>query len=337
MMKVTIRSVAQEAGVSTTTVSKVINHTGSISEQTRKKVFAAMKKLNYSPDVAAASLRGKRTKAFGLLVPDISNPFYAEIARSIEDQSHKFGYNVMMCNTDNDAEKEKSYLSLLTSQRIDGLVVASAFRSPDLLEEMLDKGFPMVLMASEIPKLSVNTVTVDDFKGGYLATSHLLSLGHEKIAIIIENVRSNAARLAAFKEAMQEADLPIPECFIVKTEASIQKGYETGKKILSMEERPTAIFACNDLLAAGVLQAAKEVGLNIPQDLSIVGFDNTVLSTTTSPMLTTISQPIKLMGAKAVDLLIEEMKEEKTNKERLLLSPELIIRQSTAKFNTDKK
>jgi DNA-binding LacI/PurR family transcriptional regulator len=329
-MKVTIHSVAEEAGVSTTTVSKVINHTGSISEQTKKKVLAAMKKLNYSPDVAAASLRGKRTKAFGLLVPDISNPFYAEIARSIEDRSHKFGYNVMMCNTDNDAEKEKSYLSLLTSQRIDGLVVASAFRSPDLLEEMLDKGFSMVLIASEIPKLSVNTVTVDDYKGGYLATSHLLSLGHKKIAIIIEKVRSNVARLAAFKEAMLETGLSIPEGYILKTEASIQKGYENGKKILSMKERPTAIFACNDLLAAGVLQAAKEVGLNIPQDLSVVGFDNTVLSTTTSPMLTTISQPIKLMGTKAVDLLIEEMREEKTNKERLLLSPELIIRQSTA-------
>lgn len=179
-MKVTIHSVAREAGVSITTVSKVINQTGSISEQTRKKVLEAMKKLNYSPDVAAASLRGKRTKAFGLLVPDVSNPFYAEVARSIEDRSHDFGYNVMMCNTDNDAEKEKSYLSLLTSQRIDGLVVASAFRNPNLLEEMVDKGFPIVLIASEIPKLSVNTVTVDDYKGGYLATSHLLSLGHKK-------------------------------------------------------------------------------------------------------------------------------------------------------------
>lgn len=336
-MKVTIHSVAQEAGVSTTTVSKVINHTGSISEQTRKKVLEAMKKLNYSPDAAAASLRGKRTKAFGLLVPDISNPFYAEVARSIEDRSHEFGYNIIMCNTDNDAEKEKSYLSLLTSQRIDGLVVASAFRSPALLEEMLDKGFPIVLIASEIPKLSVNTVTVDDYKGGYLAASHLLSRGHNKIAIITENVRSNVARFAAFKEAMQEADLPIPDGFIVKTEASIQKGYESGKEILSMKERPTAIFACNDLLAAGVLQAAKELGLKIPQDLSVVGFDNTVLSTTTSPMLTTISQPVKLMGAKAVDLLIREMGEKKTYKERLLLPPELIIRQSTASFVEEHK
>jgi DNA-binding LacI/PurR family transcriptional regulator len=331
-MKVTIHSVAQEAGVSTATVSKVINNTGSISEQTRKKVFAAMKKLNYSPDAAAASLRGKRTKAFGLLVPDISNPFYAEIARRIEDRSHALGYNVIMCNTDNDAAKEKSYLSLLTSQRIDGLVVASAFRSPDLLEELMEKGFPIVLMASEIPKLAINTVTVDDYKGGYLAASHLLSLGHRKIAIIMESVRSNMVRLAAFKEAMQEAKIPIPDGYIVETEAVIQKGYESAKKLLTLEEKPTAIFACNDILAAGVLQAAKELGVNIPQDLSVVGFDNTVLSTTTSPMLTTVSQPIKEMGTKAVDLLVKEMEGEQTYKERLLLSPELIIRQSTASF-----
>lgn len=330
-MKVNIHSVAREAGVSIATVSKVINHTGSISEQTRKRVLEAMNKLNYHRDVAAASLRSKRTNAIGLLVPDISNPFYADIARSIEDRSCELGFNVMMCNTDNDPEKEKNYLSLLTSQRIDGLVVASAFRSTDLLEEMMDQQrVPIVLIASEIPKLSINTVTVDDYKGGYLAASHLLSLGHKKIAIIAENIRSNKPRLSAFKDAMQEAELPVPDEYIVKTEALIQKGYESAKQLLSLKERPTAIFACNDLLAAGVIQAAKEIDISIPHDLSVVGFDNTVLSTTTSPMLTTVSQPIKEMGAKVVELLMQEMEAARPYKERLLLSPELMIRQSTA-------
>lgn len=329
-MKITIRNVAQEANVSIATVSKVINQTGKISEKTRKKVLVAMEKLNYKPDAAAASLRGKRTKLIGLIVPDISNPFYSEIARSIESRSHEIGLNVMMCNTDNDVKKEMTYLSFLTSQRVDGVVVASAFRSTDLLEEMINKGVPSVLIASEIPRLSINTVTVDDYKGGYLATSYLLSLGHKKIAIISEDIRSNALRLAAYKEALQEAELPTKDEYIIKTEATIQKGYESAKQLLSLKEKPTAIFACNELLAAGVIQAAKEINLNLPEELSIVGFDNTLLSTITSPTLTTISQPIKEMGIKVVDLLLQEMEESKPYKERLLLSPELIIRQSTA-------
>lgn len=329
-MKATIHSVAREAGVSIATVSKVINRTGSISEQTRKKVLEAMNKLDYHRDAAAASLRGKRTKVVGLLVPDVSNPFYADIVRSIEDRSRELGFTVMICNTDNEAEKEKMYVSLLISQRIDGLVVASAFRSTGLLEELMGQGIPIVLIASEIPKLSINTVTVDDYKGGYLAASYLLSLGHRKMAIIAENIRSNKPRMAAFKDAMQEAGLRLPDSYVIQTEARVQKGYESAKQLFSLQERPTAIFACNDLLAAGVMQAAKEAGVNIPQDLSVVGFDNTVFSTTTSPMLTTVSQPIKEMGAKVVELLVEEMEAPASFKKRLLFSPELVIRQSAA-------
>ncbi|MCY8231166.1 LacI family DNA-binding transcriptional regulator [Priestia endophytica] len=329
-MKITIRSVAEEAGVSIGTVSKVINDSGKISEKTRKKVFQAMQKLNYKPDAAAASLRGKRTKLIGLLVPDISNPFYAGIARSIEDRSHEVGLNVMLCSTDNNTEKERNYLALLTSQRVDGLVVASAFRSTVLLQETIERGIPSVLIASEIPQLSINTVTVDDYKGGYLATSHLLDLGHKDIAIISENVRSNEPRLAAYKDSMREAGIDVKPEYIMKTEAIIQKGYECAKKLLLLDEKPTAIFACNDLLAAGVIQAAKELELDLPRELSVVGFDNTVLSTTTAPMLTTVSQPIKQMGAKVVDLLRKEMEESKGYKERLLMAPELIVRQSTA-------
>jgi DNA-binding LacI/PurR family transcriptional regulator len=329
-MKPTIYSVAEQAGVSISTVSKVINNTGRISERTRKKVFKAISELNYHPSVVASALTGKQTKTIGLLIPDISNPFFAEIARSIEDRSHELGFNVMMCSTDNNKEKEEKYLSLLIRQRIDGLIVASAFRCASLLEEMVKQAVPITLVASEIPKLSINTVTVDDYKGSYLATSYLLSMGHRRIAIIAENVRSNKPRLYAFKDAMEEVNAPVIDSYVIKTEAAMTKGYESAKQLLSLKERPTAIFACNDLLAIGVMQAAKEAGLSIPHDVSVIGFDNTVLSTTTTPMLTTVAQPIKEMGAKVVNLLIQEMEGPKTYKERLLLSPELIIRQSTA-------
>jgi DNA-binding LacI/PurR family transcriptional regulator len=329
-MKPTIYNVAKEAGVSIATVSKVINRTGSISERTRKKVFQVMKKLNYQPSVVASALTGKQTKTIGLIIPDISNPFFAEIARSIEDRSHEQGFNVIMCSTDNNEEKEKRYLSVLTRQRIDGLVVASAFRSTSLIEDMMKQSVPIALIATKIPKLSIHTVTVDDYKGGYIAASYLLSLGHKKVAIIVEDARSNQPRLHAFKDVMLEAKIPIPDHYVIQTEATIQKGYGSAKQLLSLQERPTAIFACNDLLAIGAMQAAKEAGIRIPQDLSIIGFDNTVLSVTTAPMLTTVAQPMKEMGAKVVDLLIQEMEESKLHKECLLLSPELIIRQSTA-------
>ncbi len=179
-MKPTIYSVAEEAGVSISTVSKVINQTGHISERTRQKVIEVMAQLNYHPSVVASALTGKPTKTIGLLVPDISNPFFADLARSIEDRSHERGFHVVMCNTDNDAEKEKKYLSLLIRQRIDGLIVASAFRNANLLKNMLKQDIPISVIASEIPHISVNTVTVDDYKGSYLATDYLLSLHHKK-------------------------------------------------------------------------------------------------------------------------------------------------------------
>lgn len=278
-MKPTIYSVAEEAGVSISTVSKVINQTGHISERTRQKVIEVMAQLNYHPSVVASALTGKPTKTIGLLVPDISNPFFADLARSIEDRSHERGFHVVMCNTDNDAEKEKKYLSLLIRQRIDGLIVASAFRNANLLKNMLKQDIPISVIASEIPHISVNTVTVDDYKGSYLATDYLLSLHHKKIAIITENAKSNHARLDAFRDAMQ---------------------------------------------------AAKEFKIDVPQDLSVIGFDNTVLSTTITPMLTTVAQPTKEMAVNVVDLLVREMKYPAIHKEHLLLEPKLIVRKSTA-------
>ncbi|MED1512495.1 LacI family DNA-binding transcriptional regulator [Bacillus proteolyticus] len=328
-MKPTIYSVAEEAGVSISTVSKVINRTGNISERTRRNVLQVMDELNYHPSVVASALTGKQTKIIGLLIPDISNPFFAEVARSIEDRSYELGFHVMICNTDNDAQKEKKYLSLLTRQRIDGLIIASAFRNASLLENMVKQDVPVSLIASEIYNLSVNTVTVDDYKGAYLATSYLLSLQHRKIAIITEDAKSNQLRLRAFKDVMKEEGIIVSRDYVVKTKATIQSGYESAKQLLRLPERPTAIFACNDLLAIGVMKVAKEEGLNIPEDLSIIGFDNTVLSTTTTPMLTTIAQPMKQMGTRVVEMLVEEMKHPKLCKKRLLLTPELIIRQST--------
>lgn len=330
-MKTTIYQVAQAAGVSISTVSKVINDTGRISEETRKKVIKVMKELNYQPSVVASALTGKQTKTIGLLMSDISNPFYAEVARQIENRSRERGFHVMMCSTDNEEEKEKNYLSLLTRQRIDGLILASAFRNIDVLSKVIqNQKYPVVLIASDIPKLPIHSVRVDDYQGSYLAASHLVQLGHKRIAMIAEKVRSNHQRITGYKDVLGEYDLPLLDEYIVQTEATNEKGYEAAKKLLSLENRPTAIFAGNDLLATGVIRAAKSLDLDVPKQLSVVGFDNTILSTVLTPALTTIAQPVREMGSKVVDLLIEEMEQPSKYKQRLLFTPELIVRESTA-------
>lgn len=330
VMKTTIYQVAEKAGVSISTVSKVINNTGRISEETRKKVKRIMKELNFQPSVVASALTGKQTKTIGFLISDISNPFYAEVARKVENRSRELGFHVMMCSTDNEEEKEKNYLSLLTRQRVDGLIIASEFHNTDILAEVIEnQQLPVVLIASDIPKLPIHSVRVDDYQGSYLATSHLVQLGHQRIAMIAEKIRSNHQRVVGYKDVLGEYDLPLYDEYVIYTEATHQRGYEAAMKLLSLENRPTAIFASNDLLATGIIKAAKNSDIEVPNKLSVVGFDNTILSTVITPALTTIAQPVQEMASKVVDLLMEEMEQPSKYKQRLLFTPELIIRDST--------
>ena len=332
-MKATIYDVAKEAGVSIATVSKVINHTGKISEATRIKVLETMKQLNYHPSVVASALTGKRTETLGLLVPDISNPFFSEMARTIEDRAHDRGMSVIMCSTDDQAEKEKKYIELLQRKQVDGLIIASGFRDKSLLDELKQNKMPLAMLSFDDPSLDVTTVSVDDYKGGYDAASHLLSLGHRNIAIIGEDVHSSRMRTFGYRDAFEAFGVASIEENMLKTTASLDNGAKCVKELLQREHPPTAIFACNDLIAIGAIQGARELGIQVPSDLSIVGFDNTILATTTVPALTTISQPIEEMGRKIVDVLIEEIHKRVVTRERVLFKPSLIIRGTTAAFN----
>lgn len=329
-MKLTIYTVAQEAGVSIATVSKVINNTGRISEKTRQKVLKTMERLNYHPSTVASALTGKGTKNIGLLVPDVANPFFAEITRSIEDYSNSLDYGVMICSTDNKSERERKYVSLLLRQKIDGIILASNFQNEELIQELLDKQVPIVLLAQEVPSMSIASVTIDDFKGGSIAMQHLLSLGHRNIGIITENNRSGKKRLHAYRQMLEEYGVEVDESYIMKCEASISDGAYYGEKLLRHPSRPTAIFACNDMIALGVMTAARNAGISIPDELSVIGFDNTIMSTVTVPLLTTVSQPIREMGRKTVQLLMEDIEKGDAFRQSILYSPELVVRQSTA-------
>jgi len=330
-MRPTIYDIARLAGVSTATVSKVFNQTGNISEKTRRRILEISKELNYQPNVLASALNGKKTFSLGLLIPDMVNPFFAELARHVEDRAQELGFNLIICNTDNDMKKEIKYIQLLRQKSVDGIIVATGVRNDEFLKELIDQRVPIALVAREMSVLSTSTVLVDDFAGGYNATRHLIELGHRRIAVIAESmsVSSSKERVRGYRHALEEAELRYDEELVLTSDFSIESGRVTALAILQRPSRPTAIFACNDLLAIGALQAAKELGIRVPDDLSVVGFDNTILASITDPPMTTVAQPIRAMGHQVVDLIVAEINEESTVKQRVVLLPELIIRQST--------
>lgn len=330
MMKSTIYDVAKVAGVSIATVSKVINNTGQISEKTRQRVLEVMKSLNYLPSAIASALTGKGTYTIGLLIPDLANPFFAEIARSVEDRGQELGFSVIMCSTDNNPEKEAKYFSLLKQKWVDGIILASGLQNESILTEYIDQNFPVALIAQDILTLTVDTVSVDDFMGGYQATSYLISLGHKKIGLLAENnLHSSKQRVGGYRSALEEKGIPFDEGLLYLSDSSLEASIQQAGRILDRSERPSAIFASNDLLAIGIIQAARQRGILIPNELSLIGFDNTILAKTSDPALTTIAQPIREIGSLGVDFIIEKIKGKKNKKKRILLQPEIIVRNST--------
>lgn len=333
-MKVTIYDIAEKAGVSIATVSKVINNTGNMRESTRQRVKEVMNELNYRPNLMASALMGKGTKTLGLLVPDISNPFFAEIAKTIEDRAHEKGMSVIMCSTDENEEKEKKYLELLQNKQVDGFIVGSSFKDKSILQDLAKKGVPLIMLTQDDPSLEVTKVSVDDFKGGYEATSFHLANGHRKIAIIAEKAHSSSLRIKGYKEALKMYGVEPFDGYIVRVHSSIKNGSDAFNAIFDQNQGnlPTAIFACNDQLAIGVIKAAKLRCIDIPGQLSLIGFDDTIVASTTVPGLTTVSQPIEEMGKKTVDILLEEIQLGKSKKDRVLYNPQLIVRGTAEKI-----
>lgn len=327
-MKPTIYDVAKKAGVSIATVSKVINNQ-QVGKKTKENVLKVMEELNYKPNVLASALMGKRTSTIGFLLPDIANPFVAEMARRVEDRAHEKGYNLVICSTDFDTEKEAQYISLLNQKSVDGFILAGDFKNEDVIKRLLEEQIPVVLLAASHPSLLVNSVRVDDFIGGYEVASHLISLGHKKMAVIGEDATSSKERIRGFKQALRDNGINLKDEMIIIGGSSSEDGERSAANLLACSEPPTAIFACNDILSMGVILAARARDIRIPDDLSIVGFDNTLLSMSSDPPLTTVEQPIQDMCSQVVDLLIEEIEGKNKTKQRIVMMPQLITRKST--------
>lgn len=327
-MKTTIHDVAKEAGVSIATVSKVIHHY-TVGRKAKEKVLKVMKQLKYQPNVDENYFMENITATIGCLVPDLANPFMGEAVRKLEAQANAKGYHLLISSTDFMEEKEANYVSLLREKKVEGFILAGTFKNTAVLKELIDEGIPVSKLMEAHPSFSLHTVKVDDYMGGYQATSYLLSLGHERIGLIAEDATSSRERIEGYKQALRDKGIK-PEANLIKvSDSTVEDAYYLTCVLLAAPDPPTAIFACNDLLATGVLAAARERSRSVPGDLSIIGFDNTLISRSTDPPLTTVAQPIDEMCLQAVDLLVEEIENEESTKQRIVMFPELVVRAST--------
>ena len=334
-MNPTIRDVAKLAEVHPSTVSRVINGDSRISEKTKNKVLLIIKKLGYTPNAIARGLKTKRTFTLGMLIPDITNPFFAEIARGVEDAANENGFNIILCNSDDKLKKERTYLDILKEKRVDGLILGTAHTRDKSILKLEKNNFPYILVSRNIEGLDKNCIIIDDIAGGMMATEYLIKLGHHRIAHISGplKTRSGLNRLKGYQLALKKHKIEYNDELVGEGDFRIKGGYQVMKRFLKLTKPPTAIFAANDLLALGAMQAIQKKNFHIPEDFSVIGFNDIELASFVYPPLTTIRQPMQKMGALAVKMLLKIIEEGEFNQKKVMLKPKLIIRESCKKIN----
>ena len=327
-----MRDVAERAGVSVTTVSHVVNETRPVSDELRQRVLTAMDELGYQPNRLARSLRLQETHTIGMIVPDSANPFFAEVARGIEDTSFEQSYNVILCNSDGNLDKELLYTNVLVEKQVDGILFVAAGVSTEHIRALQTRRMPLVLVDRDIPGVAVDSVLTDNARGGWQAIHYLIELGHRRIGCITgpSDVTPSAERVTGYRQALREAGIAADENLVVKGDFQYESGFRATQQLLEMNDPPTAVFACNDLMAVGAISAVIESGRKVPADLSVIGFDDVPLASFTNPPLTTIAQPKYEMGALATTMLLERVQDRDMAPRRKLLDTRLFIRHSTA-------
>jgi LacI family transcriptional regulator len=329
-----MRDVARLAGVSTSTVSAVINETVVVSPERRAKVLRAMEVLDYQPDAIARSLKTGRSNAIGIIVPDITNAFFPEVVRGAEEAAQAAGYSVLLCDSREDYNVEERQLSALFSRRVDGVIIACCVDSR-AHESMVRRRVPVIFVDRLPPANSVNTVSTDNVQAGQIAAEHLIALGHQRIGMLAGHLdlSPHRDRLEGFRRAMQEAHLPILSEFLVTSNVQVEDGVRAGDQLLNLPDPPTAIIASNNKLLLGVLQAVDERGLTLPKDLSLLGIDDYLWNSHFNPTLTAVAQPTREIGRSSFELLLQMISqplEEPAPVVQLRIPAELRVRKSTA-------
>ena len=325
----TMKDIARLAQVSTSTVSHVINGSRFVSDEIREKVMRIVVELNYTPSYIARSLKVKATKTIGLLVTATNNPFFSEVMAGVEQYCQKNQYNLIIATTGGDAKRLQQNLQTLIHKQVDGVLLMcgdSRFQA----DMELTVSLPLVVMDWWFTELNADKILENSERGGYLATKSMVDAGHQKIGIITGNLRKSVAknRLQGYKKALSEANIVLNPDWIVESHFDFEGGIVGAQKLLALSDRPTAIFCCSDTIAIGAYQAIQNQGLRIPQDISIMGYDDIELARYLFPSLSTISQPKAELGKLAVETLLQRIQEPNENYRTLVLEPTCILRES---------
>ncbi|MBS3787792.1 LacI family DNA-binding transcriptional regulator [Candidatus Bipolaricaulota bacterium] len=330
----TIEDIAEEADVSPSTVSRALNNSSLIGEETRRKVKRIAREMNYKKnDLASGLVKGVGVGALGLIIPNISNPYYAELTRGVQDRANELGYGVFLGDTEASLEKERRFETLLRRKKVDGIILASATVNDPYLKELNNSSVPIMLISRISRELETNFIKVDDIKGGRLAVEHLVELGHEKIGFIggPDDFSSAQDRRVGFEKVMKEHGLPINRSIVSHAQYTQEAGHNMASAYISKQDKFTAIFCANDIIALGAIEALERDGLVVPEDVSIVGYDNISYASLPRIMLTTVSQPIYTMGYDAAESLIDISENEKEQSIQRELTPKLVVRNTTRK------
>lgn len=331
-----IYDVAKQAGVSVATVSAVINSSSYVSPALRDKVERAITSLHYSPNLLARSLAQRKTHTIGVLIPDITNPFFPEIVRGAEDKAKEAGYTIILGNSDNQLSKEEVYLNLFLSKRVDGILLAKAIgdMSTALFEKLRTGGPPVVLVDREYPHLQADTVVADDCGGAYAAVRHLLKLGHKRIGILagIPGVSTTIGRTLGYRQALESKNVPYNPALVVHGDYALESGFKAGLQLL--EQNPTAVFVTNCLMTAGFMKALEKKRLRCPEDVSLISYDDLIWNEVFYPKLSCVEQPKYMLGYRSAEILFSRILGKHKRVKFEVLKNRLRIRESCGRLLT---
>ena len=328
-----IKEIAKKSGVSVATVSRVLNHPESVAPKTKERVLNLIDEMGYKPNWFARGLNFNKTYTIGLLIPNILNPSYIEMAKGAEEVANQKGYMTLLCITEGESEKEKKYVQTLVDRRIDGMILVSSMLEDAEIKEITAQGIPVVLIGENKGNSQEPIIRIDCKEAAYLAMKHLFDCGYQDIALICGQTpeMENKNKLDGYEFALAEAGIPIKAEYVVSEENTIEGGYVAARKLLALPRPPRAVFTTSDLLAFGVMEAARDSELRIPEDLALMGFDNIRMANLMEPKLSTVAKPLHRMGLSGARLLFDVM-ESKNHEEiamkEIVLQSKLKIRKS---------
>ena len=330
MKYITLKMVAERAEVSVNTASRAINNKPDINEETKKRVLQIAKELGYIRNAAAVALRTKKTRTIGVVIADNSNPFYAEVLNGIEVAAREKNHHIILTNTQRDYKKEEEAINLLLAKRVDGLLIAPVQDRDDDIKKLVEANIPFVIVGRDFENIEVDAVYNDEVKGGFLATEYLIKKGHKRIALIDGFLYKSPAkgRLEGYKKALNKYRIPLDESLISVGDINLEDGYERTRQMLGENLDFTAIFAYNDMMAFGAMQAIKEKGLRIPEDIGLAGYDDISFSSLMDPALTTIRVNKQELGIESVKLLLSRISGNRKIAQKIMLDVDIIVRKT---------